>query len=70
MQFQYLILNKDIKISIEQDDVGWYLIIYENAHSNCSTEDYLFDSFSEALEFAGERFDVSKSEWKINDTIS
>lgn len=46
---------------IEEDTVGWYLIIYcESKSSN----DYLFDTLEEALFEAENKFNIPKNEWQ------
>ena len=48
---------------IEEDVIGWYLIVYcEN--ENKSSRDYLFDTLEEALFEAEDKFNVPKSGWQ------
>jgi hypothetical protein len=49
---------------IEEDLVGWYLIVYNIKNADKSSEDYLFDTLEDALFEAEERFGISKNEWK------
>lgn len=49
---------------IEEDLVGWYLIVYNNQNANKSSEDYLFDTLADALFEAEDRFGISKNKWK------
>ena len=44
---------------IEEDLVGWYLIVYENNHSS---QDYLFDTFDEAVIEAENRHGIAKNQ--------
>lgn len=47
---------------IEEDLVGWYLIVYKNIHE--SSEDYLLDTLEDAMLEAEERFSIPKNSWK------
>ncbi|HSW86748.1 MAG TPA: hypothetical protein VLG49_04515 [Rhabdochlamydiaceae bacterium] len=49
---------------IEEDLVGWYLIIYKDPNINKSVEDYLFDTLEDALFEAEDRFGIPKNDWK------
>ena len=52
---------------IEEDFVGYYLIIYNDPQSLRSDEDYLLDSLEEAFDEAEQRFGVVKNQWIIVD---
>lgn len=61
-QFKKLWCQKDHLLFVIQEDlVGWYLIIYKDKKS---TADYLFDSLEEALSAANEDFHVLQNGWK------
>jgi 5-bromo-4-chloroindolyl phosphate hydrolysis protein len=60
----YIYSNSSIKLLINSDTVGYYLIIYKNPHSLNSTEDYLYDSLDDAFQAAEEKFHVPKTQWK------
>jgi len=61
---KYIYQNKQIKLVINQDLVGFYLIVYENPSSLTSTSDYLLDTLEEAFQEAQDRFGVLASQWK------
>ncbi|GAB4194277.1 MAG: hypothetical protein Tsb0015_17280 [Simkaniaceae bacterium] len=58
---KYWYQKKGVTYVLEEDLVGWYLIIYKNKTS--SSEDYLFDTLDEALFEAEDRFDIPKNSW-------
>jgi hypothetical protein len=60
---KYTYKNNSLELVIEQDIVGFYLIIYKDHYSRKSSEDYLFDSLDEAFQTAERKFGVSRSEW-------
>jgi len=49
---------------IEEDLVGWYLIVYNDKSLNKSLEDHLLDSLEDAMLEAEERFSIAKNSWK------
>ena len=61
---KYLCQKGDSSYVIEEDLVGWYLIVYKNDSSDRSSEDHLFDTFEDALFEAEDRFGIQKSNWK------
>ena len=48
---------------IEEDFVGWYLIVCDSKNTDRSSRDYLFDTFEEALCEAKDRFGIPKNDW-------
>jgi hypothetical protein len=61
---KYLYKNDYLKLVIEEDIVGFYLIVYNNPQSEKSSEDYLVDSLEDAFQEAKERFGVSSEQWE------
>lgn len=61
---KYLYNDEFLKLVIEQDIVGFYLIVYNNPNSEKSSEDYLFDSLEEVFQAAQEKFHISPTQWK------
>ncbi|MFZ4773476.1 MAG: hypothetical protein ACOYK9_05745 [Chlamydiia bacterium] len=60
-KFQFI---KDGKLYlIEEDVVGWYLIVYEDKAHNKSLEDYLVDTFEEAIFEAEDKFGIKRTDW-------
>ena len=49
---------------IEEDLVGWCLIVYNDKNTNISSEDHLFDTLEDALFEGEERFNIPKNSWK------
>ena len=62
-ELKYLYKDENLKLIIEEDTVGYYLIVYKNPSSTQSSEDYLVYSLEEAFQEAKEKFGVSKSQW-------
>lgn len=60
---KYLYKSNNLKLLIEEDLVGFYLIIYPDPHSEKSSEDYLFDSLEDVLRVAESKFGISKKQW-------
>ncbi len=60
---RYYSKNDNISYVIEEDLVGWYLIVYKN---NQSSQDYLFDTFEEAVIEAENKYGIAKNKWKEN----
>lgn len=54
--------KNDIYYVIEEDLVGWYLIVYNN--KNESSKDYLFDTLEDAMFEAEDKFSIHKNNWK------
>lgn len=66
MNYQKYFYRSDfIKLIIEEDVVGYYLIVYYNPNSIESNEDYLVDSLEEAFKEAEERFGVLSQQWEL-----
>lgn len=63
LKFSYK--NNFLKLVIEEDVIGYYLIVYEDPYSIVSKEDYLVDSLDEAFKEAKEKFGVSKDQWTL-----
>ncbi len=61
---KYLYKSDSLKLIIEEDVIGFYLIVYNDPQSEKSSEDYLVDSLEEAFQEAKEKFGVSSKEWK------
>ena len=59
---KYLYKNDFIKLVIEEDIVGFYLIVYK-LESEKSNEDYLIDSLDDAFLEAQDKFGISKEQW-------
>jgi len=64
---KYIYSKNNLKMLIEEDFVGYYLIIYNDPQSLRSDEDYLLDSLEEAFDEAEQRFGVVKNQWIIVD---
>ena len=60
------LLYKDssLKLIIEEDIIGFYLIVYRDPLSEISNEDYLLDNLEDALRQAKELFGVSVEQWQ------
>jgi hypothetical protein len=60
------LLYKDtsLKVVIEEDIIGFYLIVYKDPLSTISTEDYLLDNLEDALKEAKELFGISIEQWQ------
>lgn len=61
---KYFYKNDNIKLIIEEDGIGFYLIVYKNPSSLQSTEDYLLDTLQEAFQQAQEKFGIPQAKWK------
>jgi len=60
MNYQkYFYENNEIKLIIEEDVVGFYLIIYKQDAPHQSINDYLLDSLEQAFKVAKDKFGVS-----------
>ena len=59
---KFLYKNDSLKF-IEEDTVGYYLIVYNDPNSENSNKDYLVDSLEEAFQEAKEKFGISKEQW-------
>jgi len=64
---KYIYKDEQIKLIIEEDnkDVGWYLIVYANPHSNRSTQDYIYDSEELVFQGAEKKFGIRRNQWKV-----
>ncbi len=62
---KFVYKNNYLKLIIEEDIVGVYLIVYKDPQSEKSSEDYLIDSLDEAFQEAQEKFGVSKKQWML-----
>ena len=60
---KYVYKNDFIKLLVQEDIVGYYLIVYQDPKSKKSSEDYLVDTLEEAFLEAKEKFGVSKERW-------
>ncbi len=49
---------------IEEDSVGWYLMVYSEKNTPKSSSDFLFDSLEDAIFEAEDRFDVARDSWE------
>lgn len=56
--------TKDKFFVLNEDIVGWYLIVYKDKTKSVSIEDHLLDSYEDAIDFAKEDFNISKTDWK------
>ena len=56
--------KNDLLFVIEEDTVGWYLIVYKSSDQNTSSEDYLLDTLEDAVLEANERYGISTSAWE------
>lgn len=65
MTQKYSFISSDLKLIIEEDIIGYYLIVYKDIFSEVSTEDYLLDSLEEAFRVAQEKFGVQAKNWKL-----
>lgn len=61
-KFEYR--ENDTYYVIEEDLVGWYLIIYTDKNTDESSEDHLLDTLEDAMLEAEERFSIPKNSWK------
>ena len=61
---KYLYVSDHLKLIIEEDTAGFYLIVYSDPHSNKSTHDYLLDNLEDAFQEAKMKFNISSREWK------
>lgn len=60
--------NESIKLIIEEDVIGFYLIVYEDPNSEKATQDYLLDSLDDAFQEAEEEFGITKDSWISQNT--
>ena len=61
---KYQYLSNEIKLIIEEDPAGFYLIVYTNPSSPVSTHDYLLDSLKDAFDMAKKQNGIEISQWK------
>lgn len=62
---KYLYKSDTLKLIIEEDVIGFYLIVYKDLQSKKSSEDYLVDSLEEVFQEAKEKFGVSSKQWML-----
>lgn len=62
---KYLYKSDSLKLIIEEDIIGFYLIVYNDPNSGKSNEDYLVDSLEEAFQKAKEKFGISSKQWEL-----
>ena len=62
---RYSYKGGSINCLIEEDIVGFYLIIYDNKNPDKSVADYLFDSVDDAFQAAKEKFGILKTQWLL-----
>lgn len=55
--------NNGVCYLIEEDLVGWYLIVY-NKYSNESSKDYLFDTLEGAMFEAEDKYKIQENSWR------
>ena len=53
-----------IRLIIEKDSVGYYLLAFTDPKATLSTYDYFFETLDETFEVAEYKFGVSKHQWK------
>ena len=56
--------SKDKFFLLEEDTVGWYLIVYKDRSMKSSIEDHLLDNYDYAIKVAKEDFHISEKNWK------
>ncbi len=61
---KYCYSNKKLKLIVEEDIVGFYLIVFKDPVSNISCADYLVDSLEEAFNEAKRKFGISRDQFK------
>jgi len=69
MEKKYIFKGKTLKLVIEPDIVGTYLIVYRNPSQDISDEDYLLDSLEEAFQYAFDKFGVKREEFQGNCSV-
>lgn len=62
---KYLHKSKSLKLIIEEEPVGFYLIVYNDPLSEKSNEDYLVDSLEDAFQEAKLKFGISSEQWEL-----
>ena len=62
---KYFYNNDSINCIIEEDDVGFYLIVYDHQNPGRSIADYLFDSLEDVFQAAKEKFGILQAQWQI-----
>lgn len=65
---KYFYKDAHLKLIIEEDTVGFYLVVYRNSELDQSTEDYLLDSLEDAFQEAKEKFGIMKDQWISQNT--
>jgi hypothetical protein len=62
---RFLYKGNTLKLIIQEDSIGYYLIVYDDPYSEKSSEDYLVNSLDEAFAEAQEKFGVSRKQWRL-----
>jgi|GEM_PF-7071698 len=57
--------TKEFYLLIEEDVIGWYLIVFKKENKTTSISDYLYDNLEDVFFEAQERFGVSKDKWEV-----
>ena len=60
---KYQYKGNNIRLVVEEDCVGFYLIFYPNVNSSWSEKDYLLDTLDDAFDFAKDEYGVHKHDW-------
>lgn len=64
-QFKKYICREDSSTYfIEEDPAGWYLFAYKKKASDKASEDFLLDTFEDALFEAETRYHIPRDSWK------
>lgn len=61
---KYFFQKGNTSYIIEEDLVGWYLLVYDKEKAERPLKDYLLDSLEEAFFEAQDRFDIPRDSWK------
>jgi hypothetical protein len=64
---KYCYKDTNMKVYIEEDSVGYYVVMYSDPSSQRSNADYLVDSLEEAFTFAEEKFGILKTQWTLKE---
>ena len=63
---RYTYEDEKLRLIIEEDVVGYYLVVFDKNNSSTSVADYLLDTLEEAFVFADNKFKVSRSQWILD----
>ncbi len=66
---KFLYEKDSLKLIIEEDTIGFYLIVHDDTQSEKSTKDYLVDTLEEAFQTAHKQFAISKDQWILIQAI-